>query len=1144
MTEDKNIGILRDKLPGFSTEATQYLADILTKEGMGVSFLNIREILNLGRKPFREIDLLILVSCALPVETKERIVSFLKKGGKIFVLGKRLFEDIAWRYQGKWIDRQTRARILKKVPIQKTLLNPKNFAPSDFTWEFNTPLGEEATAGSGEISLDKSNGKSDERSIKIEGELDKECLSITFGKDISNPFPSQNKLTCFWAKGSAQTSELAIIWTEKDGSRWVVPIPLKPEWQYYVLTPEQFAYVGGGKDTQRGGPKDTFKPKNAIRLSFALDMIYCRNLTLGNHKLWLGKLGTSFHPLQGPDPREDYPILEGLTPPYKIYPLKGISCIKTSPGQKIVDEYSELSLVKGFSPVVCHQGLGFSKSRPSRWLSILEGYDSGGEKRGSLLSILVHNATPYKGAIWAYLGTDQLSFLQSQAVTRILIQTVQRLLKGVFLIEGGSEFFAYKDGEPVKLGAKIANFGSKPEKLKLSLKVKGEKDKPLFQKVSILSLAEGETKEVEWLWQPEKLKEKVYKVETVLFQNDKPIDAISHGIQRIPVWEKEISENFVKVKEGDFWIGDKKWYPIGVNYWPSNSAVVEREKRAFLDKTYDPSIVEKDLQKIEYLGMTMLSIELPPPRAGSKYKIDSQTKRNLEDFLLRCYKHNLKVNLFIPGLDPIKDEGVPGLKILQNLRLQNNPVLFAYDIAWEPVYSKYEGEPPHRTYRRFDEAWQEWILERYESISAAEKDWGYRVRRLKGKIVSPSTRQIRHDGPWRRMVCAYRRFFNDYISKKYREVITAIREIDSNHLVSFRGSSPWISSEGVGFCPIHSPGVAGQIDFICPEAYGVVGKGLGCRGKLSKWEEIFKGGLTTIFHKFQSRGKPVFWAEYGVTIFRSLKTWDKTVLEPSLTKLKFQKREASAFYRMFAESSAHGAAYWWFPGGYRPEEKSDYGMCNPDGTLRPVANAISRTIPLFGKIKETSNYWITIDLDEHFYDAFEFYGEKYVKAIKRGRIPGIKTDATGKTSLNVPLLAVGNTPYNGSNPLKYLNAEFIELSIHIKNRWKPIKSTEKIRIEKDKSIKIRAGVFNSGEATWISPFKGRNKPGTIYLRVNFNDHVIRAPLPTDVPYLKEIIFPEFEIPLPKSQEFHLTLEMEARDRACFGERRKIILRRE
>ena len=95
---------------------------------------------------------------------------------------------------------------------------------------------------------------------------------------------------------------------------------------------------------------------------------------------------------------------------------------------------------------------------------------------------------------------------------------------------------------------------------------------------------------------------------------------------------------------------------------------------------------------------------------------------------------------------------------------------------------------------------------------------------------------------------------------------------------------------------------------------------------------------------------------------------------------------------------------------------------------------------------------------------------------------------------------------------------------------------------KDKSVKFRVRILNTGEATWISPLKG-DKAGVVYLRVNFNDHIIRVPLPTNVSYLKEITFPEFNLSLSKSQEFHLTLEMEAKDRACFGERRKIILRR-
>ena len=40
-------------------------------------------------------------------------------------------------------------------------------------------------------------------------------------------------------------------------------------------------------------------------------------------------------------------------------------------------------------------------------------------------------------------------------------------------------------------------------------------------------------------------------------------------------------------------------------------------------------------------------------------------------------------------------------------------------------------------------------------------------------------------------------------------------------------------------------------------------------------------------------------------------------------------------YRMFIESGADGVFFWWYPGGFRLGENSDFGIINPDGTTDP-----------------------------------------------------------------------------------------------------------------------------------------------------------------------------------------------------------------
>ncbi len=1137
------VGILQDKLPGISIPLTEYIGNIFRKEKFNVSFLNAEDLFSLCRK---NIDMLILPNCAMPIGTKKSIVNFLEEGGRLLLCGGRLFEEIAWNHEGKWVNQKTRQQILEEIPIQKVLLGFKGQNLSSWKWDLKTPSGEIFLGGKGKISRYGSGTNREKGAIQIEGKFDKECFSITFGKNFHQPFKPGSKLTCFWAKGSKETTEVAVIWKERDGSNWVSVIPLTSSWKYYVLPHGVFVYCGGKRPGTSGKSKDAFQPEQAIRLSFGLDMGYCYSLNFGNHKFWIKEAGTGSHPLQEPSDLPNYPELPLLLPPYKLYSIKDVRKVMTSKNQKITDEFSEpLTIKNGLAPVPTNRGLGFDRQYPFRWIPILEACDRHGRNRGSLLSLLVHHANPYQKAMWAYLGTDDLTLIKKPAITKALIDLTKRMFEGIFIIEGGSEHFAYKNGEPVRLGAKISNFGCQSANIRVCFRIKNKGDNTvIFNKTIDTSVPSGKIRNIEYDYCPAELKKDVYEVETALYRKNLVIDTISHEIQRIPVWKEEIKEDFVRVKDGDFWIKDEKWHPIGTNYWPRNIIVLQPAEKKWLDvNKYDPDIVEADLKIQKSLGFTMVSVWLGFSMWDwDDYDYNLKFYRNVEDFILRCYRNNLRVNLFLPGLNPVEEDR-KGLKLLKALSLQDNPTVFAYDIAWEPNYSSYDRGTLRSQYKRFDDAWRNWILERYGSIAAAEKDWGYRCRRVNGKVVSPATREIKHDGHWRKMVCAYYRFFTDYMSKKYREVITKIRQIDSNHLVSFRGSSPWIAFEGVSFWPISSPGVARQVDFICPEGYGVVGEGLGCLGRVSRIEDVLKGGITTIYHKFQSKNKPVFWAEYGVTIFSSISGWDRTILEPSSEKLRFQAEETGNFYKMFAESGANGACSWCFPGGYRPEERSDFGLLNLDGTPRPAADAIRKTISLFGKKDIPPNHWITIDLDAHPYDAFKFYGRKYVETVKRGRIPGVRTKGTGTTSLNTPLIAVGNTKYNGHNPLKYLNSEFVKVSVYSgKKKWIEIVNEEIVKVRRDVPVKMHAVVANLGEASWISPLRIGKKTGSVYLRISCGDRIIkRVPIPDDTPYLEEVILPEFEFSIPLKKRSHLTLEIEAFERACFGEKRKIIL---
>ena len=527
-----------------------------------------------------------------------------------------------------------------------------------------------------------------------------------------------------------------------------------------------------------------------------------------------------------------------------------------------------------------------------------------------------------------------------------------------------------------------------------------------------------------------------------LLGNGRPLDVISHELG-ILATEKASPDEFVTVKGGDFYLRGRKWYPVGINFWPlyvSGSEPGDYDLGWLAPGFYDPDETERDLKRMAAVGINMVSIQLGP----------RENIPNLLDFLRRCRKYDIKVNGFMGLASPLDFDEKKLLAFIEEAKLSENPVLFAYDTIWEP--GNYVFRQDWR--RRWNEDWAAWLVERYGSIANAEEDWGVPAPRARdGKITSPSDNQFRTDGEWRVLMAAYRRFMDDLASRKWNEAHRKLHEIDPNHLVSFRQGNTLPHDFTFTATPKH-------IDFICPEGYSIQ---LGEDGYNA-------AGFITRYVNFTTRGKPIIWSEFGTSM------WDGQEMRPDPNAEEHQTEYHDMFYRMAIQSGANGTAPWWWPGGYRVGERSDYGICNPDGTPRPSALLIKKYASRFKEPREypEPTEWLTIDTDAHpggyWHITFNHGKDAYAKAVANGKNLGIKTEGTGTTSVTAPLVAVGNKPYNGSNPPKYLNAEFNWLKIKsAKGGWVEAADGTEIAVKANASVLAMVSVGNTQEATWLTP---------------------------------------------------------------------------
>ncbi|MFQ6099120.1 MAG: hypothetical protein ACE5O2_15420, partial [Armatimonadota bacterium] len=592
---------------------------------------------------------------------------------------------------------------------------------------------------------------------------------------LDRPFADGSTLTCFWAKGGPTTRELSVEMVEKDGSRWIAVVPLQTKWRHYALRPEEFEYWRDNPSKGRGGAGDRFRPENAVRVTFGLAFTHT-HVAPGAHEYWIDQVGTAPNPLGDAAQlaKAEPPVLDTISPAYKIYEMKSVASLDVSKAEALLGRRGLPMPSVALSSHVRPQGTGYHKQRKWRWVPLVQAYGRDGEVCGTLATLLIHGEGAYKGGIWASLTDGDPAYFRKPKVVNYVTALAERMLDGLLLYEGGSEYYAYFDGEKVNLGARVANFGRTPRErtsVRFSIVPEGFREAAYVKTVPVNAPA-GEISDVECSWAPRRFMRTDYEVTVELRDGEAVVDSLSH---EFGVWRPKSPPRFVTIRDGDFWLNGRKWYPHGVNYMPSSGIAIEDQAyfEYWMDpQPYDPEVIERDLRRCAAMKMNMVSIFVYYRSIGS---------RNLLDILRRCEAHGLKVNLSLRPGTPLNFQWPDIGEIIRRYRLSENDTVFAYDIAWEPMWRGYDQR------KRWDREWEEWIVERYGSIENAEKDWQHPVPRTpNGMVTSPSDRQVSAEGEWRIMVAAYRRFLDDFLSKKHLLAAQKIRSVDPNHPISFR----------------------------------------------------------------------------------------------------------------------------------------------------------------------------------------------------------------------------------------------------------------------------------------------------------------------------------------------------------------------
>ena len=1020
----------------------------------------------------KALDLVVIPDAqVIPAPALPMIRSFLQARKTLLLLGPRPFNILQYNDGEDWLTeneiRERRANIMSSpVSLQPTAVWKRSSRDSNIK-------------GSLEV-----HGNS------IHYVVDRLYGWNTYAAPCEGIYPQGHDLLCFRAKGNANTTALYIEFIEKDNSRWCAVTDVTTEWRRIAFSPKDFKFWHDCRPTRpRGGEGDYFRPAEAIRMNIGLADTHTPFLDGSPLEFFIEDMGTA--PDDGSQVVQqapEFPILETFYPAYKQYPLPNRPGFFSTPNR--------------------FRGRGFQQEAHWRWhpFKLEDG------------KLLPEEDLHHPSHIWMTHFLDG-EFKNARVATiaapidyhdatamSIVKQLAMRIGGKLELIAGGAESFGMFPDEEMMIGAEVVFY----EKLKNDVL-------PDFQyRVAVnLVVADSEGHELEnrqfpcvpqdgnypqvvtpsFAWKPPKA-DADYRVTVHLTINDLLGDSVSHEFHVMPPREalRSNTKGFITVEGDNFMLDGKPWYPVGVNYWSSNIGAMESLdfRRAFLAPGYyDPEQIELDLAAMESVGINMISSQLKGDTGQEK------TERNLLDFLTRCRRHNIYVNAFLKPANPFMFDEERVKSLIINGELIHIPTIFAYDTCWEP--GNYIFNQDGR--KKFDKRWRAWIAERYGSIENAIADWKFAPNRdNNGDVVSPTDAQLKTDGAWRIYVAAYRRFMDDVTSRIWNDASQKLRSYAPKQLFSFRQGNTLPHDFAL-------TGPVKHLDFICPEGYSI---------PLSEDGYNAAGFLTRFVHHTMG-GKPIIWAEFGRHV------WNPRAQDVSPSAMDSSVKYHELFYRMAVDSGANGTAPWWWPGWYRVNERSDYGIANPDGTPRQQAKLLLTYGP---KLKTPRHFPkgdipFLYDRDAHaggyWHITFNAGRDAYKAARAQKRHLDVYSEATGKTSADVPLTAVGNVPYNGSNPPKYLNAEF---------NWV---KTEVV----DGKLHVMASIGNLTEPLWLAGKSDTPQTGDVVLLA---DGRPVAKLSKDTPRFADTIF-DFTMPLPQTKE--IALRLAAFNRAEFGEIHRI-----
>lgn len=370
----------------------------LRVEGLTVTLLTLDEICDPNRFSRAAFDALLLPdSPRVATPARDALLQYMKSGGDLILLGGRAFSEPRIRIRQQWLTAEQLREVLAKVTPSHTLFGQS--ALDSAAWrrdanDLNRPSSIAISQVPGGLAL-----AMDFKSV---------IGWDTFSTKVAPP-PAEHNALCFRVRGGPRTGHMLAELDESDGSRWIAPVDVTPQWQSITLPVSAFRYHTGGK--QRGGAADALQMDRVTLVSFGV--IGGATVQRGmDHQLWIDSVGTA----------AVEPELQIVEPFRPLFTDDVVNAFNVDPSNQMTEVTSIVvrasqDLVPA-APAITGRFTGYSAvgsalANKSEYLPLLEAIDQYDRRRGWAMGMLIHYGGAYKGGRWLMSGISDTSFYTS-----------------------------------------------------------------------------------------------------------------------------------------------------------------------------------------------------------------------------------------------------------------------------------------------------------------------------------------------------------------------------------------------------------------------------------------------------------------------------------------------------------------------------------------------------------------------------------------------------------------------------------------------------------------------------------------------------------------------------------------------------------